>query len=98
MLNMVKNHRKMNTNEAAAVPSDDAKAGSVIWRSWEVLMKAATRNSETPWVTKEIRRDFLLPSRSMTRLAAAVPKIPNVLTRPASQLDLYESNPASANN
>lgn len=51
-------------------------------------MRPPTRKSEIPWVTKEMRRDFLRPRRSITRDAAAVPKIPSVLMRPASQLDL----------
>ena len=78
MLNMVKNHKKTNAKDAAAVFD---------W-STASLMRAPTRNKEIPWITKEMSSDFLLPRRSITRDAAAVPKIPRVLMSPASQLDL----------
>ena len=88
MLNIVKNHKKTNAKEPAAVPSALAFAGSVSRASFAVLMNAPTRNKEIPWITKEMSNDFLRPRRSITKDAAAVPKMPRVLMRPASQLDL----------
>ena len=87
MLNIVKNQRKTNAKDAAAVPSADASLGDD-WLSCDALISPPTRKSEMPCVQKEIKRDFLRPKRSITNDAAAVPKIPRVLIRPASQLDL----------
>lgn len=63
--------------------------------SCDALMKAATRNKEIACVMKDIRSDFTLPIRSITKDAAAVPNIPKVFARPPSQSDLYASKPAS---
>ena len=93
---MVKNQRKTKANAAAPVPRLCERLGFDSAESTEVLMSAATRNSETPWMTKEIKSDLRRPMRSMTRAAAAVPKMPNVLTKPPIQADLYASKPASS--
>lgn len=76
------------------MPNLSDKSGSLLTRSSDVLIRAATANSAMPWIIKEVRSDRTRPIRSITSEAAAVPGTPRVFTSPASQRDLYGSNPA----
>lgn len=78
----------MKTKEAAAVPSWVERPGLDFNELSDVLIRIPTHRSEIPCPINDMRSDLIRPNRSMTRAAAAVPKIPKVLTRPASQADL----------